>query len=436
MSETSLEQLVQERHFAGILQTHGEAFFRLCNSLLRSGDETWNKKHFFQLISESNALESFLDDHGARFNQTYAFLTELVASLRWFAHAGYSLSHLLGRIDSYGIATTLSAKDLEAARAGIDEGLGFLRQTVRDIVGVVLREANDLGLELRPDTLPEDAFMPMVARRKLPRNVGQAELVAEEQKIAEVASKYLSACNMLAEIGIHRIEDPRQRHQRFSRACTEEQARVYESTVHNLQSTYDTHVQNTVLEARDPRLMNLRGHVSAALHLLETVTYLAHFLERHEDDIRSEEVKRRISSLVDRNRVQDVVWNQFLFWANAILQAGGHLAEGLLPSYTNVQDLVVRVPDELNLHARPVALIVGIVQHHGTPVEMVLGSQRCNASSILELLVCIGSQRSPRELTFRGDERPLRDIRLLFEHGLGENGSDALPPELDYLRVR
>jgi hypothetical protein len=35
---------------------------------------------------------------------------------------------------------------------------------------------------------------------------------------------------------------------------------------------------------------------------------------------------------------------------------------------------------------------------------------------------------------FRGDEKPLRDIGLLFEHGLGEDGIDGLPPELGYLK--
>jgi len=34
---------------------------------------------------------------------------------------------------------------------------------------------------------------------------------------------------------------------------------------------------------------------------------------------------------------------------------------------------------------------------------------------------------------FRGDENPLRDIRRLFESQLGEDGLDALPPELAYL---
>ena len=66
MSETYFEQLIQERQFVGLLQAHADVFFRLTNSLLAPGLEHWNKKHYYQLISEADALESFLDDYGAR----------------------------------------------------------------------------------------------------------------------------------------------------------------------------------------------------------------------------------------------------------------------------------------------------------------------------------------------------------------------------------
>ena len=65
---------------------------------------------------------------------------------------------------------------------------------------------------------------------------------------------------------------------------------------------------------------------------------------------------------------------------------------------------------------------------------MELEGTRCNAGSILELLVAVGSHPDERRFIFRGDERPLRDIKLLFENGLGEGGLEALPGDLGYLR--
>ena len=92
------------------------------------------------------------------------------------------------------------------------------------------------------------------------------------------------------------------------------------------------------------------------------------------------------------------------------------------------------MPDELTLHARPVARIVKSVDHHGTPVSCEVEGAECSAGSILEMMITVGSHAEARRYVFSGDERPLSDIQRLFEAGLGENGLEALPEELDYLR--
>jgi len=202
MKETSLEQLVEERQFAGILQTHAEGLFRLSNGLLGLGERPWNKKHYFQLISEADNVESFLDDYGARFNRTYAFITELVASLRWFAMAGYNLSHTRSRMGSYG------ADDWHAGvKVALDENIESCRVTAVSLFHALREEAGRQGMEITPEAFSESSFLSMAARRTLPRNVGQADLDDEEQKIAEVASKFLAACDMLRETGVRPIEE-------------------------------------------------------------------------------------------------------------------------------------------------------------------------------------------------------------------------------------
>ena len=436
MADPSLEQLealVEERAFAETLRDSARPFFVLSNALLGSQRGAWNKRHYFQLINETDNLETFLDDYGARFNRTFAFLTELVASLRWFAYAGYSLTHLVSRLDSYGSAQwNLPGDPEKEIRAHLDA----VREVGVSLLSSFRAETDALGISWPAEALPESNFQAATARLRLPRNVGQAELLDEEQKIAEVATKYLQACEMMRGVGVRRLEDGEERHEVFKKVASEAQARVYEATVHNLQSTYDTHIQNTVLEAEDSRLGHLRGHVSGALHLLEALTYMAHFIERHEADIRSEEAKRKIAELVDRPAIEDLAWNGFLFWAHAFLEAGIPLAEDLLPEYTNFLELEVEIPDHLSLHARPAALVVAIVNHYGTPVEMEVGGKRCNAGSILELLVTVGSQSDPKSFLFRGDERPVRDIGELFRHQLGEDGLETLPGHLSYLLSR
>ena len=436
MTEISLEQLVEEREFVGILQGHAGVFFRLSNTLLDRGSSAWNKHHYFQLINEADSLESFLDDFGARYNRTYGYLTELVASLRWFAHSGFAITHHMRRLESYCIETSATGLDLAEAAASCQRAVDCVRSAAVRILDAIQVEARRLGVEITAETQPESDFVPVVARRRLPRNVGQTDLVDEKQKIAEVASKYLQAREMLAEIGIRRIDDPELRARYLRDHCTEEQARVYEAKVHNLQSTYDTHIANTVLEANDTRLPSLRGHISAALHLLEAVTFLTHFVERHEDEVRRATGKDRISKLVHRTEVQDVVLHELLVWADRYMQAGAEIATGLLPAYMNVQSLEVELVDGITLHARPVALIVSIVNRYGTPVEMEVNGSVADAASILKMLMVVGSNPDERKFRFRGDERPLRDIRLLFAGGLGERGLGALPPDLEYLQER
>jgi hypothetical protein len=52
------------------------------------------------------------------------------------------------------------------------------------------------------------------------------------------------------------------------------------------------------------------------------------------------------------------------------------------------------------------------------------------------VLVTVGTYSYERRYVFRGDVRPLQDIKLLFEHGLGEHGLESLPEQLAYLKSR
>ena len=154
-----------------------------------------------------------------------------------------------------------------------------------------------------------------------------------------------------------------------------------------------------------------------------------------EDEEAEEEEQKGSTEVATTEGAREVTLDVLIAWATKFMDLGRPLAEELLPSYTNVQELEVVLPDDLMLHARPASLIVGIVNHHGTPVEMELEGRTCNAGSILDLMVTVGSHPEARRFVFRGDEKPLRDVRLLFEHGLGEGGLDGLPADLDYLRA-
>lgn len=431
MPESPLDKLVPEQDFARLLVQRSRDFLSLAAA---PASAPWSKRRLFELSYEANLLESLLDDYGARTNRTYSTFTELVASARGFALAGLSLEHLARRLPGYGVIDVLPSMERRAALADVELANGFVRDRLVRLLGALLDEARALGISSR---VPGDGAAPAeeeVRRFRLPQTVGQSSLDDEEHRVAEIASKYLAAVKMLDQIGLRSFDDPDARERFLRERCREEQARVFQTTVHNLQSAYDTYIKNTLVESTDGRLPRLRGHVSASLHLLEVVTQLTHFVERHERGLRSDLADATLQRLVPRAEVRQVTLDRLLVRARLFLAAGRELAEGLLPSYLKPCSLVLELPPDVHLHARPMALIVGVVSHHGTPVELRLGEKSCSAGSILELMVALGSNPGCRRVEFCGDERPLRDLERLISAGCGERGAGSLPPDLAYLR--
>ena len=433
MSQTSIDEILSEEDFRPLAAEQAERLGRLCNALLVKERHKWTRRHFYQLVVESEVFESFLDDYGASHNRAYRGLRELVASARGLAHAGYAVRHLESRFDSYGTRLTTAPEEEGRFLAAVETARGFLEDALRKLMSEALAELKRRGINLPAEGFSDEEYITDRLRRRLPRNLDGEIQEDEEHYIASVAARYLDVCALFDELCLNELTSAVDRRRFLSEVCTEERARVYEASVHNLQSAYDTYIKDTVLEEGDERLPRMRGHISSAFHLLEAVTDLVHFVERHEGD-RSDEASTLVAQAVDRERVVEVAYDTLLAWAVRMIHLGREYAEALLPTYTNQRELILDVPDELILHARPVSLIVKIVEHHGTPVTCEVGGSECNAGSILEMMITVGSNTDARRYQFRGDERPLADIQRLFEAGLGERGLEELPEELGYLR--
>ncbi|MEM8709893.1 MAG: HPr family phosphocarrier protein [Planctomycetota bacterium] len=430
MSEPSIEKVVPEEDFSGLLRERAVAVLATCAA---PGGSAWTKRRFFDLSVEADELEAFLDDYGARTNRRFSAFTEIVASIRGFALAGMSLTHLVRRLSTYGVLDAIGDRRT-AALDDLGMALQFVEMKLAGLMRALLDEGREIGVTELSQGEGQAPVDRTVRRFRLPHNVDLDRIEDEEQRIAEVATKYLDAVEVLRGLQIRRIEDEERRETFMRETCTEVNARVWEATIHNLQSSYDTYVKNTVLETGDPRLQTLRGHISAALHTLEAVTRLTHFVERHERGLRSDMADAVLQRVLPRREVRDVTLNRLLVWAAAFIESGAELAAGLLPSYTNASEATLELREGIHLHARPASLVVAVVQHHGTPVELEVAGTVCNAGSILELMVAIGSNPEAREYVVRGDERPLRDLVALFAADLGESGLEGLPDVLGYLR--
>lgn len=435
MNENLREAIILEDQFRQVFAREIVGFMRLLNLLRATDSDDWGKRHFTELVSRSHQVETFLDDFGARNNKAFSFVTELVASLRGFGKVAVSMKHLASRLPRYNVS-------LEPGLAGAflvetNRTVRFLNESVAALSNALSDALKQLDVETPADALDDSQLADETARHVLPHNIDEEDILDEERKIAEVATRYLGAAERIgAASGGRKIEGDANLREFVLKHLDEEKARFHQTLVHSVQSKYDTFIKSTSIEARTPALPRLRGHASLALHLCEMNTELVHFYVRHENDIRYEAAKDRISQFVDKAAVLDRAVNFALLFAQKILDSGRVWADEVLRTFLKVQELQLTLGAESTLHARPISLIVKVVNHHSTPVELEIDGDRCNAGSIMELIMAIGAKPSARDLKFRGDARTLADLRRLFDANFGEDGLEHLPPELEYLRTR
>jgi phosphotransferase system HPr-like phosphotransfer protein len=117
---------------------------------------------------------------------------------------------------------------------------------------------------------------------------------------------------------------------------------------------------------------------------------------------------------------------------------GQELARKILNENIERSAINVGVPVKLGFHARPSLLVAKIVQHYGGQVELFVGSDRFDASSVLDIQWAGGKiqKENISQVSFEGDTRALTDIEILAGVNYGENTMGKgvpLPDELKYL---
>lgn len=432
MDEGARELLIDEDEFRELLVRPVRDFLSSFRAPGANDPARWKKRAFSLLATRAHALESFLDDHDARHNKRYGFLVELVASLRGFATIGDILWHVRIRMPRYRLKLPVS--DLEKLQLSMADGAVLVHQAVQHLLHAVAEEAVQLGVPVPDQAEPPQDSGEEFVRRYLPHDL-EAEEANDEETVAAILSRYMELSSRLQRAENLRPKDELEALAGFVRNTYDEtEARALETIVHNVQSAYDTHVKMTEIERANPGLRAFRGHVSLGLHLLEIGTLLVHFYERHESQIQHRAAKERIASLIDRKLVLHHAVFFALYHASTVLLAVRPLVSELLGRFVQQDQIELVLPEGGILHARPLSLIVSVVRHHGTAVDMVIGDQSTSANSIMGLIVFAGRHPDVRSIKFRGDRRPLEDLRLLFENGLGEDGTDHFPEEISYLR--
>ena len=430
MTQTrSRDVVIREEEVRALLVTSAGELGGLVGAAQQSPDLLRKPAFLAVLRQVAHLLETWLDDFGARQNRTFVTFGEMVASVRGLAAVRGTALHLSRRLPLYHTLVDGRPLEQDLQRAGelLD---GALNTLLRDLD----HEAGRLGLSWEAVDFDEnDELLPQ--RRLLPRNLDEEETVDERQHIAEIGARFLKVLqtSRSLDLGFARPLDALPEF--VATKATEERCRWYESTVHSIQSMYDTYVLHTSVERDHPWLQSLRGHASVSLHLLEMATALVHFYERHENDIRHEPARHAISAAVPKQSILDLAVNVCLRHAYLYVEAASTTANQILRTFVRQASATLAMPAGVTLHARPLALIVQVARHYGTPLEIALDGEKCSASSLMSLILVGGRHPRPTEIRVTGDARALRDLETLFAAGLGETGC-PLPGELDYLKAQ
>ena len=250
--------------------------------------------------------------------------------------------------------------------------------------------------------------------------------------IAEVATRYKNLADALKKIRLNRDVEVETIKSQTLYELDETKSRHYESLIHNIQSKYDTYIQQTTMESENPELSQLRGHTSLALHLFQITTILVHFYERHESDIRYEKTKKQISAIVPKEELLKVLHGYARYYGRKFFLEGEQYADRIIETFIKISTIEIIPYEDFTIHARPLSLIAKVALHYNTPLDMMVEERTCNASSITQMILLAGENPRPKKIVFRGEARPLKDVKELFENRFFKE-IDTVPHHLNYL---
>ena len=296
--------------------------------------------------------------------------------------------------------------------------------------------------------LPEDRFSPsdfpsLQATGQLDYDIDDENRDQQKQYIVKISSEFLNILKKFDQVKFYERYSLPEILNLVPDKINEVEIRQFEMLVHNLQSAFDTYVIHGGFRFGNRKLKQLRGFFSVVFHLLQMVGRLLHFYERHlyEAGYKNtyKQVREQLASLVDPEKLLDCTINYGLYYVCHFLALGKEHAHMILNENIERSSIRVGVPQKLGFHARPSLLVAKIVQNYGGQVELVVGEDRFDASSVLDIQWAGGKiqKENVKEVVFEGDSRTLMDIEILASVNYGEDMMGKgipLPKDLKYLK--
>lgn len=413
-------------------------YLKCCIYILSSDstDHLFTKKLYSKMISASQLLEDFLDFHGAKNSKNWYYYRELSSAIRHLSLGGYCQQHISNRFGFYDLPNVDGFQDQRS------DTLEFIKTTIAKLAPVIIREARRLKIAVPADTFDPSEFPGVTTSELLDYDIDDVDKDLQKENIVKIASEFLQITERFEQVGFYKPFSLKKIRQVVPAKINEVEIRRFEMLVHNLQSAFDTYVIHGGYRFGNRKLKQLRGYFSLVFHLLQMVGRLLHFYERHLYDAGYKNIYKRVREqlveLIDPDMLLDRTINGCLFYTYRFLTMGKALAKEILNENIERRTITVGVPVKLGFHARPSLLVAKIVQHYGGQVELCVGSDRFDASSVLDLQWAGGKiqKENISRVIFEGDVRALTDIASLAGVNYGEDTMGKgipLPKELKYL---
>jgi len=428
-----------ENSFAEKVRLFSQDYLKCCSYIsdIDRPEDFFTQKLFSTLVSSSMLLEDFLDFHGAKNNKNWYFYRELTATVRHLSLAANFQKHISNRLVFYDLV------DIgDFPREG-ESTLEFLTSVLMKMAPVILKEAQRLKIRI-PETLFSTADFPsMVTSEMLDYDIDDKDKDQQKKNIVKISSEFLNIAKSFDQLKFYEPYSHKEILAIVPNKINEVEIRRYEMLVHNLQSSFDTYVIHGGFRFGNRELKRLRCHFSVVFHLLQMVGRLLHFYERHLHEAGYKNTYKKVqvslSNLGNPKILLDRTINYGLFYACHFLTIGIELAQQILNENIERSTIKVGVPVKLGFHGRPCLLVAKIVQNYGGQVELCVGSDRFDASSVLDLQWAGGKiqKENLTEVIFEGDARTLKDIQILSRVNYGEDTMGKgvpLPKELSYLK--
>ncbi|MFC1814381.1 HPr family phosphocarrier protein [Thermodesulfobacteriota bacterium] len=425
--------------FAEKVRIFSYDYLKCCNyiSSFDVSRYVFTKKLYSKLITSSQLMEDFLDFHGAKNNKNWYFYRELTASVRHLSLGSYSQKHISNRLIFYGL------EDIDDFKAQGFAALDFLTGCLIKLAPVILEEARQLNIPVPPESFETADFPGISTSEILDFDIDDEARDQQKKNIVKIASEFLSIAGNFEQLGFYEPYDLTQILAIVPEKINEVEIRRFEMLVHNLQSSFDTNVIQGGYRFGDRKLKKLRGYFSVVFHLLQMTGRLLHFYERHLHEAgyknTYKKVQERLSKVVNPETLLGHTINYGLYYVCHFLTTGKDLAREILNENIERSSITVKVPVKLGFHSRPSLLVAKIVQHFGGQMELVVGEDKFDASSVLDIQWAGGKiqKENLSEVVFEGDTRALKDIEILAGANYGEDTMGKgipLPDELKYLR--